>query len=318
MELVIVDKLLTLGGQHVKKLSFVMIVIVGLLLVGCKNNEESNNEQENQHPEQNNTAEQQESEKKEADINNGGQSTGESDIDEEEDTTVEEEEMKAPTEPLYEIAEDWSVVPLQEGINEKVVLLTIDDAPDQHAVEMAKTLKELDAPAIFFVNGHFIDSEEEQERLKEIYNMGFAIGNHTYNHTNLQSIENDQTKQKEEIVSLNNKIEDILGERPKFFRAPNGSNTDYANGIVEEEGMVLMNWTYGYDYFKPYMDADKLATAMITGEGPEVDVPYSLLKSGANLLMHDREWTAEALAEIVKGLRDQGYEIMDPHLIKTP
>lgn len=81
--------------------------------------------------------------------------------------------------------------------------------------------------------------------------------------------------------------------------------------------MILMNWTYGYDYFEPYMDADKLAEAMISGEGPEVDVDYSLLKPGANLLMHDREWTNEALERIVNGLRDSGYEIVDPHLIQT-
>lgn len=34
--------------------------------------------------------------------------------------------------------------------------------------------------------------------------------------------------------------------------------------------------------------------------------------------MHDRPWTAEALADIVKGLRDKGYEIADPATIKTP
>lgn len=81
--------------------------------------------------------------------------------------------------------------------------------------------------------------------------------------------------------------------------------------------MIVMNWSYGYDYFTPYMDKDKLIEAMVTGEGPEVDVPYSLLKPGANLLMHDREWTNEALRDIVEGLREQGYEIVDPELIET-
>ena len=42
-------------------------------------------------------------------------------------------------------------------------MLTIDDAPDKRALDMAKTLKDLDAPAIFFVNGHFIDTDEERE-----------------------------------------------------------------------------------------------------------------------------------------------------------
>src|SRR5690606_30777301 len=124
--------------------------------------------------------------------------------------------------------------------------------------------------------------------------------------------------QREEIVSLNDLIEDIIGERPKFFRAPHGANTDYVAEVVQEEGMVMMNWTYGYDYFEPYMDKEKIAQAMITGEGPEVGVSYSLLKPGANLLMHDREWTYEAIPDIVNGLREQGYEFVDPKLIQTP
>ncbi|WP_421384365.1 polysaccharide deacetylase family protein [Bacillus salacetis] len=226
---------------------------------------------------------------------------------------VQEEETQGPQYMINEA--DWSVQPIEDA-NEEVVLLTIDDAPDKFALEMANTLKDLDAHAIFFVNGHFLNTDEEKEVLKQIHDMGFPIGNHTFNHQKLDDVSED--KQKEEILKLNDLIEEITGEKPKFFRAPHGANTDYVKGLVKEEGMTLMNWTYGYDYFKPYMDAEKLKTAMITGEGPEVDVPYSLLKPGANLLMHDREWTNQALADIVKGLREKGYEILDPDLIKTP
>lgn len=235
----------------------------------------------------------------------------------EEESNQEYEENTEEIKPQYRVSEDWSVVPIEDGTNEKVVLLTIDDAPEKYALQMAKTLQELDAGAIFFVNGHFIDTPQEAEVLKEIHNMGFTIGNHTYSHVNLESIVHDPEKQREEIVLLNDKIEEIIGERPKFFRAPHGINTEDSKKIAKEEKMILMNWSYGYDYFTPYMNKDKLVEAMVTGEGPEVDVPYSLLKPGANLLMHDREWTNEALRDIVEGLREQGYEIVDPDLIET-
>ncbi|EDL62897.1 polysaccharide deacetylase family protein [Bacillus sp. SG-1] len=242
----------------------------------------------------------------------GNEKAAENENPENEDV-VQEEESK---EPLYMINEtDWSVQPIGDA-NEKVVLLTIDDAPDKYTLEMAKTLKSLDAPAIFFVNGHFLQTEEKKQILKDIHEMGFVIGNHTFNHQKLDDVPED--KQKEEIIKLSELITEVTGEKPKYFRAPHGANTDYVKELVKEEGMTLMNWTYGYDYFKPYMDAEKLKTAMITGEGPEVDVPYSLLKPGANLLMHDREWTNAALADIVQGLRDKGYEILDPELIQTP
>ncbi|WP_010530401.1 polysaccharide deacetylase family protein [Lentibacillus jeotgali] len=218
-------------------------------------------------------------------------------------------------EPEYKIDENSSVVPINKEGNEKVVLLTIDDVPDGHALNMAKTLKNLNAGAIFFVNGHFLETSEDKETLRQIHDMGFEIGNHTYNHVYLPDASTKE--QEEEIVGLNDKIEDIIGKRPQFFRAPNGANTDFTKQLAKEEEMVTMNWTYGYDYFEPYMDAEKLTKAMVTGKGPEVDVPYSLLKPGANLLMHDREWTAKALEDIVAGLRDKGYEIVDPDSIQT-
>ncbi|TKD71812.1 polysaccharide deacetylase family protein [Pseudalkalibacillus hwajinpoensis] len=198
----------------------------------------------------------------------------------------------------------WGFEPINDAPAE-AVLLTIDDAPDKNAVEMAKTLKELDAPAIFFVNGHFLDTEEEKASLKEIHNMGFAIGNHTMTHSDLKTLSEEE--QKEEIVKLNDLIEEIIGERPEFFRAPFGSNTDYSKSLAEEEGMLLMNWTYGYDWEKQYQEKNAIADIM-------VNTP--LLQNGANLLMHDRDWTAAALEDIVSGLREKDFDLIKPEEIE--
>ncbi|MCM3094431.1 MULTISPECIES: polysaccharide deacetylase family protein [unclassified Cytobacillus] len=214
------------------------------------------------------------------------------------------EEEVSLTEPQYKInANNWTVEPINQA-NSKVVLLTIDDAPDKNALEMARILKKLSAPAIFFVNGHFIDTPEEAEVLKEIHELGFAIGNHTYSHLNLASL--PEAQQYKEIVGLNDRVEEIIGERPKFFRAPFGSNTDYSRKIAEGENMVLMNWTYGYDWEEEYQSKEALTDVMVNS-------PY--LVKGANLLMHDRKWTKEALEDIVKGLKNKGFTPVDPALI---
>ncbi|MEF3328666.1 polysaccharide deacetylase family protein [Oceanobacillus oncorhynchi] len=231
---------------------------------------------------------------------------------EDEDVNDESEENQ---EPVYYIDEETAAIHPIDDADENVVLLTIDDAPDEYALEMAETLQEKDAKAIFFVNGHFIEDEEGQKALKTIHEMGFPIGNHTYSHPVIPEIPEDE--QTEEIVSLNDKIEEIIGERPQFFRAPHGANSDHSREVVEEEGMVLMNWTYGFDYFEEYQDADKLKEALISGEAPEIDINYSLLQPGANILMHDREWTNEALGDVIDGLREQGYVMADPTLIET-
>lgn len=213
-----------------------------------------------------------------------------------------------PVEFAYEVNPDtYAIQPIEEDAESKVALLTFDDAPDGNAVQIAETLDEYNASAIFFVNGMYLESDQGKEDLQTIHEMGFEIGNHTYTHPVLPEISEEQ--QREEIVGTNDLVEEIIGVRPRFFRAPHGMNTDYTRQLSEEEGMELMNWTYGYDWEAEYQDSEALADIM-------VNTPY--LNDGANLLMHDRTWTRDAVPGIIEGLREQGYTILDSKLIASP
>ena len=222
------------------------------------------------------------------------------------DSNEEAAENSEP-ETMYTVeAATSAIVPSAEDAESSAVLITIDDAPDENAVAMAHTLKELDAPAIFFVNGMFIESKEGQEKLREIHELGFEIGNHTYNHFNMQEITPEDTAL--EIIDTGDLIEEAIGERPKFFRAPFGVNSEASISIAREENMTVMNWTYGFDWEPDYQEPGALSDIMVNTE---------MLGDGANLLMHDRQWTSEALPDIVKGLRDKGYSLIDPKLIDS-
>ncbi|MFG6149058.1 polysaccharide deacetylase family protein [Halobacillus sp. B23F22_1] len=270
---------------------FLSVFIILIILVGCSDSQ----------------AHKDESEKAEEDViegNEDGEGKEEENESNEEEEDQGEEVEESPSKPEYIMNEVWAFEPIDDA-SEDVVLLTFDDAPDKYGLEMAETLHELGAPAIFFVNGHFINTPEKKETLKKIHDLGFAIGNHTMTHASLQDISKEE--QKSEIVELNDQIEEIIGERPEFFRAPFGQNTELTEQIAKEEGMLLMNWTYGYDWEADYQNADSLADIMVNTE---------LLVPGANLLMHDREWTAEAIPDIVEGFKEKGYELLDPGLIK--
>ncbi|MBP1968242.1 peptidoglycan/xylan/chitin deacetylase (PgdA/CDA1 family) [Virgibacillus natechei] len=283
-----------------RSLFYITIALLFVLSACSGNDEPAGGEADSASPnEQKNSEEQVE--------NDNQENNTEEDVEETEEVVESEEAAAETEEPEYEVSENWSVVPIDDASNEEVVLLTIDDAPDEYGLEMAKTLDQLEANAIFFVNGHFLDTPEKEEMLREIDDMGFAIGNHTYSHVTLP--EETEEVQKEEIVDLSDRVEEIIGKRPEFFRAPHGANTEYSTQIAEDEGMTVMNWSYGYDWEQDYMDSNALAEIMVQTE---------LLSNGSNLLMHDREWTAEALEDIVDGLRDEGYEIIDPDLIQKP
>ncbi|AIY05986.1 polysaccharide deacetylase [Planococcus sp. PAMC 21323] len=270
---------------------WVAIAAVSLLLTACgeDTNKSSNDVKQTENVSNNNETKKQEAqtEQKEEVV---------------EDETKEEGQI---AEPQYKLnTANWSIQPIAEA-NEKVVLVTIDDAPDKHSLEMAEILKSQDIPAIFFVNGHFLATEEKQQQLKKIHEMGFVIGNHTYSHQDLKGLTEQQ--QQEEILKVSALIEEITGEKPKFFRAPFGSNTDFSKHLVSDEKMVLMNWTYGYDWEKQYQNAQALTDIMVNTE---------YLNNGANLLMHDRDWTVEALPGIIQGLEDKGYDFVDPKEIE--
>lgn len=282
------------------------LVIVALLLLLAACSAGAGSEAQNNSSNEKETVNKEDNEKAAKNDSEQDNESDKKDAKNEEKKNDETKEVEEEVEKKYTLNEAfWGLEPIN-GAPSNAVLLTIDDAPDEHAVEMARTLKELEAPAIFFVNGHFMDTEEEKEMVREIHDMGFAIGNHTMTHADLKSLREEE--QREEIVKLNDLIEEVIGERPKFFRAPFGSNTDYSKALVKEEGMLLMNWTYGYDWNKEYQNKAAITDIMVNSP---------LLQDGANLLMHDRDWTAAGLSDIVKGLRDKGYSMIEPETIDT-
>ena len=271
-----------------KKTIYSTVLLSTLLLVGCQNDAASYEENTQEQPED--ATEQVESEEE---------------AENTEDTNEPESNYEEVTYE-YQINPDTFAVEsieADEATDEKLVLLTFDDAPYGNTIEIAEALQERDVSAIFFVNSMYMD-EEGTEVMQQVHDMGFEIGNHTHTHAKLDDYSEEE--QYEEIVSTNDIVEEATGERPRFFRAPHGVRTDYAKEVVAEEGMTWMNWSFGYDWESQYQDADALADITLNTE---------LLGDGANILMHDREWTAGATPEIVDGLLEQDFTIVDPNLI---
>lgn len=201
------------------------------------------------------------------------------------------------------------ISPINELQSEDVLLFTFDDAPnlpDSNALEIANTLKAYDVNAIFLVNGMYLESEEGKQIARQIHEMGFELGNHTFYHPNMRELSYEE--QYEELKHTNDLISEVTdGALVRWFRPPYGLfNLDTIN-ICNELGMQLITWEFGYDWMEEYQDGQLLASVSLDNE---------YLRSGANILMHDLPWTSQALASMIEGYRSQGYHIVDPYLIK--
>lgn len=202
-----------------------------------------------------------------------------------------------------------AISPINELQSEDVLLFTFDDAPslpDSNALEIATTLKANDVNAIFLVNGMYLESEEGKQIARQIHEMGFELGNHTFYHPNMRELSYEE--QYEELKHTNDLISEVTdGALVRWFRPPYGLfNLDTIN-ICNELGMQLITWDFGYDWMEEYQDGQLLANVSLENE---------YLRSGANILMHDLPWTSQALTSMIEGYRSQGYHIVDPYLIK--
>ncbi|MBR2129507.1 polysaccharide deacetylase family protein [Aerococcus sp.] len=280
-----------------------VLLLTGLLLAGCAGNEHENGDGSQEQATS--------SESLEANNTNDGEDA--ESIDQDEDTNEETDNQVAN---YYIDPEISSVLPANEDANPNVVLATVDDVPRKlpetptSSVEEAQAMADRGVYGIFFVNGMYLqgeDGEEGRQALKEIADMGHVIGNHTLTHYSLDQVPDEETL-RHEIIDNQDIIEEVIGYRPQFFRPPHGIETPELEGILEEENMVAMNWSYGFDWDENYSDPATLADVMVNTE---------FLSPGANLLMHDLTWTNEAMPAILDGIQAKGYEFVDARDIAT-
>lgn len=280
-----------------------ILLLTGLLLAGCAGNDHENGD----------GAQEQATSSESLEANNTNDGEDAESTDQDVDTNEETENQVAN---YYIDPEISSVLPANEDANPNIVLATVDDVPRKlpetptSSVEEAQAMADRGIYGIFFVNGMYLqgeDGEEGRQALKEIADMGHVIGNHTLTHYSLDQVPDEETL-RHEIIGNQDIIEEVIGYRPQFFRPPHGIGTPELEGILEEENMVSMNWSYGFDWDENYSDPATLADVMVNTE---------FLSPGANLLMHDLTWTNEAMPAILDGIQAKGYEFVDARDIAT-
>lgn len=178
--------------------------------------------------------------------------------------------------------------------NKPMIAFSFDDGPRNLSAlqRISETLATYQSSATFFIIGDLL--EMYPERVVELYEKGFEIANHTYEHTMY-------TKDNlEEIVAQVKKTQDLIyatiGEDSTLYRPVAGAfDLDLMNALPVD----IAYWSVDTE---DWLNRN----AQLTYENTLRDV-----KDGAVVLFHDiYDSTAEAIERLVPELIAQGYQIV--------
>ena len=108
---------------------------------------------------------------------------------------------------------------VEEPQEARKVALTFDDGPSEYTVELSRGLKERGVQATFFLLGE--NMEGRRKMVEELVKDGHLIGNHTWDHVQLDKISREKALQ--EIQKTNNRIYEVTGTYPSYVRPPFGA-----------------------------------------------------------------------------------------------
>ncbi len=174
------------------------------------------------------------------------------------------------------------------------IAITFDDGPNATTtMEVLDILEKYQVRASFFLIGTNIN-DESAKSVKRAFDLGCDIENHSKTHSYMDKMTADEIK--DEVAYVNDKVKEITGTTPKFFRPPYiaVNSTMYDN--------IDMTFISGYGC----NDWDDKVTA-------EYRAKYLEKKAadGVIFLLHDAEGnskTVEALDKAIQILLEKGFQ----------
>ncbi|MBR1444205.1 MAG: polysaccharide deacetylase family protein [Firmicutes bacterium] len=181
---------------------------------------------------------------------------------------------------------------------EKKVAISFDAAwGSSHTEELLSILKEKDVKATFFLCGYWID--KYPELVKKINDEGHTLGNHSNTHPHGSHLSLEENKN--EIMTVHNKINELCGVTMQLYRPPFGEYNDTVLRAVRECGYYAIQWDIDSLDWKEYPANDEVKRVL----------SHKHLGNGSIILFHnDAKYTPDALVDIIDGLRGKGYEIV--------
>ncbi len=181
---------------------------------------------------------------------------------------------------------------------EKVIYLTFDCGYENGNTEpILDALKKHNAPATFFVVGHFL--ETAPELVKRMIADGHTVGNHTYHHLEMNAISEKEKFQKE-LEDVNSLFHEVTGaELSPYYRPPQGKCNVKNLEMAQELGYRTIFWSLAHvDWNTDNQPSHEEALKKLT----------SRIHPGAIVLLHNTSRTnGEIMDELLTKWEEMGY-----------
>ena len=190
--------------------------------------------------------------------------------------------------------------PLQTTTGNSHLWLTIDDGPNPKDTPLLlKSLDHHGIKATFFVIGQ--KAEAHPELIRQIYDAGHSIGNHTWSHPQASFWCKGPRATFQEIERCQKTIQAITGEAPTLFRAPVGHSNIFVHTALKRLNLKLVSWSSrGFDAVSTDIDSvnQKITDSM---------------RPGAIILMHESTDIApQVLQAIIAHAKAHGWKFFTP------
>lgn len=182
--------------------------------------------------------------------------------------------------------------------DEKVIYLTFDCGYENGNTEpILDALKKHNAPATFFVVGHFLESAPEIA--KRMVDEGHTVGNHTYHHPDMSKI-SDMASFQTEVDDVKRLFHEVTGkEMSMYYRPPQGKYSTANLQMAKELGYSTFFWSLAYvDWNQDSQPSHEEAFDKLTKR----------IHPGAIVLLHSTSKTnGEIMDELLTRWEEMGY-----------
>lgn len=200
--------------------------------------------------------------------------------------------------------------------NEPFVALTFDDGPDPtYTSDVLDLLERHRAGATFFVVG--VNALAHTELLKRTIGDGHSIGNHTYDHRELELL--DAAGVRVEIDRGERSMVRAGAPNPNLFRPPKGFTDEVVGVLADAERYRTVFWDVCVERFVNHQPVTRGVAGLLAriGPGSIILAHDSGIITGSGRSSLSRARTMQALPLLLEGLAAAGLTVVDvPTLLR--